>query len=173
MSATTDLFGLINVIIGNGMPANLGDAKTFEEINWGNSIKFLEGSVNFKGFCENFEIISNQNFNTVPFANFASNAEKVTGIVPIAHGGTNASTIQEAKTNLLLDNVDNTSDIYKFISKATLDVLLLKEEVSNKSTDGTFTSNSDIKYPTEKTAKTYVNSVIIKVLLTPPLRKKE
>jgi hypothetical protein len=38
--------------------------------------------------------------------------------------------------------------------------LLLKEDV-NKSTDGTLLSNSDVKYPTVKATKTYVDSAIV------------
>ena len=34
-----------------------------------------------------------------------------------------------------------------------------KEDVANKSTDGTFAANSDTKYPSEKATKTYVNSI--------------
>ena len=34
----------------------------------------------------------------------------------------------------------------------------LKENSANKSTDGTFTSNSDIKFPTERAVKTYIDS---------------
>ncbi len=33
-----------------------------------------------------------------------------------------------------------------------------KEDVANKSTDGTLASNSDIKYPSEKATKTYVDA---------------
>ena len=35
-----------------------------------------------------------------------------------------------------------------------------KENVANKSTDGTFASNSDLKYPTEKATKIYVDAAI-------------
>jgi hypothetical protein len=36
---------------------------------------------------------------------------------------------------------------------------ILKEDAINKSTDGTFSSNSDIKFPTEKATKTYVKKL--------------
>jgi len=159
-SVITDLFGMINVVIGYGKTMDLGSAKTFEEIDWGNSDKFLEVSVNFEGVCENFEIISTQKFNTVPFANFASNAKNITGLVSIENGGTNATNIQDAKVNLLLNNIDNTADIDKPISKATSEKISLLEKISNKSTDGTFSSNSDEKYPTEKATKTYIDNAI-------------
>ena len=41
-----------------------------------------------------------------------------------------------------------------------------KEDVANKSTDGTFASNSDIKYPTEKATKAYVDTKVAATTLT-------
>ena len=37
---------------------------------------------------------------------------------------------------------------------------LTPEDVVNKSTDGTLATNSDVKYPTEKAVKTYVDSQV-------------
>jgi len=44
--------------------------------------------------------------------------------------------------------------------KANTDALAGKENSSNKSTDGTLSTNSDTKFPTEKATKTYVDSKI-------------
>jgi hypothetical protein len=79
--------------------------------------------------------------------------------VPIENGGTNATSIVGAKENLLLNNVDNTGCI-KPISTATSDALLLKkEDLLNKSTDGKFLSNSDEKYPL-RAKKTYIDAAV-------------
>lgn len=43
---------------------------------------------------------------------------------------------------------------------AGLTALALKEDASNKSTDGTFASNSDTLYPSQKATKTYVDGLI-------------
>lgn len=43
---------------------------------------------------------------------------------------------------------------------AGLTTLALKEDASNKSTDGTFASNSDTLYPSQKATKTYVDGLI-------------
>ena len=161
VSTKTDVFGLVNVIIGTGTPIN---SNYYENINWNQNIEFLEVSVDLKGNCEDFEVISKQNFRAVPFANFAAKAENITGVVSFENGGTNSTSFQEARTNLLLNNLDNTSDFDKPISNATSNALLLKEDVLNKSTDGTFISNSDVKYPTEKATKMYVDSAIANVV---------
>jgi hypothetical protein len=50
--------------------------------------------------------------------------------------------------------------------------LLLKEDVLNKSTDGTLLSNSDVKYPTVKATKTYVDSAIVNGVLDASVTEK-
>jgi hypothetical protein len=169
VSTTTDLFGMVNVKIGNSLSS---DIDSFENIDWNKSGKSLQVSIDFKGVCEDFEVISKQNFSVVPFAKFASSAEKITGIVPIENGGTNATSIVGAKENLLLNNVDNTSDVLKPISTATSDALLLKEDVLNKSTDGKFLSNSDEKYPTERATKTYIDAAVASGVVDASLTEK-
>jgi hypothetical protein len=86
-------------------------------------------------------------------------ASKLTGTVAIANGGTGASTIAAAKTNLLLNNVDNTSDIDKPISTLTQTALDTKENVANKSATITL-GTSDVLFPTQKAVKTYVDAAV-------------
>jgi hypothetical protein len=43
---------------------------------------------------------------------------------------------------------------------AVFDALVLKEDAINKSIDGTFASNSDVLFPTEKATKTYVDAQV-------------
>jgi hypothetical protein len=56
----------------------------------------------------------------------------VTGVVAIANGGTNATTVTNAKINLNLGNVDNTSDSNKPISNATQTALNTKAAISGQ-----------------------------------------
>jgi hypothetical protein len=86
-------------------------------------------------------------------------ASKLTGVVVIANGGTGASTVAAAKTNLALNNVDNTSDINKPISTLTQTALDLKENTANKSPITTL-GTSDILFPTQKAVKTYVDAAV-------------
>lgn len=62
------------------------------------------------------------------------------------------------KSDVGLSNVDNTSDANKPVSSATTTALNLKEDSSNKDTDGTLAANSDAKYASQKAAKTYTDT---------------
>ena len=128
----TDAFGMVNLIIGSGQQTG-GYAASFKAIYWSTVAKKLAVGVNVKGSCNTFVEISNQDFSFVPFAYSANNAENVTGVVPIENGGTNATTVIQAKTNLQLQNVNNTSDANKPISAASQNALNLKvDKVTGK-----------------------------------------
>jgi len=92
-------------------------------------------------------------------------ATKLTGVVAIANGGTGASTAANAKTNLALNNVDNTTDVNKPISTLTQAALDLKENSANKSSTITL-GISDVLFPTQKAVKTYVDAAIATTVIT-------
>ncbi|MCL9770575.1 hypothetical protein NAT47_09100 [Flavobacterium sp. HXWNR69] len=165
ITTTTDKYGMVNLIIGTGNQVG-GYASSFTNIDWNTTSKSLIVGLDVSGMCNDFVEISNAPFSVVPFAynSFnATNASNITGIVPITNGGTNATTVQDAKTNLGLDQVNNTSDINKPISTATQNALALKENSSNKSTDATLADGTNTKFPTELAVKTYVNNQITTV----------
>ena len=64
------------------------------------------------------------------------------------------------KTDLSLSNVNNTSDADKELSIAASEALDLKEALSNKSLNLHMDSDSDLKYPSVKAVKTYVDATI-------------
>lgn len=68
------------------------------------------------------------------------------------------------KADVGLSNVDNTSDANKPLSIAEIAALLLKENVSNKSTNVTTDGASDTKYPSVKAVKTYVDANILTIV---------
>jgi hypothetical protein len=78
------------------------------------------------------------------------------------------------KTDIGLSEVDNTSDEDKPISIATQAALDLKqdildftpEDVVNKSTDETFSGNSDTLYPSQKAVKLFVENLIAEIDLS-------
>jgi hypothetical protein len=132
VTVTTDSYGMVNLVIGNGTQTG-GYASSFNTIVWSNSKKYLKVSLDQSGVCSTFEEISNQLLTYVPFALAADSAAFVSGIVGIAHGGTNATTVIGAKTNLQLQNVDNTSDLNKPLSTATQNALNTKvDKVAGK-----------------------------------------
>jgi hypothetical protein len=157
ITTTTDEFGMVNLVIGSGVQ-NGGYASSFATIYWSVDVKSLKVGIDVSGKCVDFVEISNQKFETIPFAFAARNAENVTGVVAIENGGTNAITVLGAKTNLELQNVDNTRDINKPISTATQVALNLKENIANKSVDLILDGASDVKYPSAKAVKTYVDA---------------
>ena len=158
VSTTTDEYGMVNLVIGFGNQSD-GYATSFADVYWNVQQKSLKVGVDLNSYyCLNFVEISNQLFSSVPFALSAVNAENVTGVVSIENGGTNATTLNGALTNLGLENVDNTSDINKPISNFTQQALDLKEDLTNKSTNVAIDSGSDTKYPSVKAVKTYVDA---------------
>ena len=155
----TDQYGMVNLIIGTGLQTD-GYATSFETISWDSMKKSLEVGVSTSGSCAAFTEISNQPFTNVPFAYSATNATTITGIVSIENGGTNATSLLEAKKNLGIENIDNTSDLNKPVSSATKTELDSKEISSNKSSDVIFDGDSNTKYPTVKAVKTYFETGI-------------
>ncbi|MEN9907451.1 MAG: hypothetical protein RLZZ540_592, partial [Bacteroidota bacterium] len=153
----TDGFGMVNLVIGKGTQT-AGYAASFKSIVWSSSKKSLIVGININGNCTTYTEISNQEFSYAPLAFSAINAENVTGVVAIENGGTNAVTVLGARTNLQINNVDNTTDLNKPISTATQTALNLKENLVNKSTNVTTDGTSDTKYPSVKSVKTYVDA---------------
>jgi hypothetical protein len=71
----------------------------------------------------------------------------------------NTININVNKTDLGLDQVNNTSDVNKPISTATQTALNGKEDVSNKSTDVNL-GTSNTLYPTQNAVKTYTDNLL-------------
>lgn len=71
----------------------------------------------------------------------------------------NTVNIYVNKTDLGLNNVDNTSDLNKPVSTATQTALNGKEDLTNKSTN-TNLGTSDTLYPSQKAVKTYVDTAV-------------
>ena len=61
---STDRFGMINTIIGRGQ-VSYG---SWNEINWGDSLKFLKVEVNIDGQCSNYTLLAFEELTAVPYA---------------------------------------------------------------------------------------------------------
>ncbi|UAJ14009.1 beta strand repeat-containing protein [Aquirufa lenticrescens] len=151
----TDEYGLVNLIIGGGV--NTGKAGTFTSLSWDGVTKSIITNVSFDQGGRYTEV-SNQKFTYVPYTLLAETAVKLSGVLPIASGGTGATNAIAARTNLGLGNVDNTADVDKQVSIPTLAILDTKESLANKSTNIIADSASSVKYPSVKAIKDYIDN---------------
>ena len=151
----TDEYGLVNLVIGAGV--NTGKAGTFTSLSWDGVTKNIITSVSFDQGGRYTEV-SNQKLTYTPYTLLAETAVKLAGVLPIASGGTGATNAIAARTNLGIGNVDNTADMDKPVSTATLAILDVKESLANKSTNIMADSASSVKYPSVKAIKEYIDS---------------
>ena len=107
------------------------------------------------------KLIIPRNINGVAFDGSSDITINPVNTVDIAHGGTGAVSILGIKQNINIENVDNTSDASKPISVLTQQALDSKENTSNKSISLNTDGSSDIKYPTAKAVKTYVDATTV------------
>ena len=122
---TTNAQGLFTAVIGDtGAISSLGN---FTTINWRNTPKFLKIEMDPTAGTS-FITMGTTQFQYVAYAQFANSvdAENITGVVPVARGGTGANSLSSFKTTLALNNVNNTTDLSKPISTATQTALDLK-----------------------------------------------
>ena len=121
----TNAQGLFTAVIGDtGAISTVGN---FTIINWKNSPKFLKIEMDAAAGT-NFITMGTTQFQYVAYAQYANSvdAENITGIVPVARGGTGANSLSSFKSSLALDKVNNTADLTKPISTATQAALDLK-----------------------------------------------
>lgn len=141
----TDAYGLVNLLIGSVSSAS------FNSLVWDSSQKSLYVYASFDQ-GGSYTKISEQKLTYSPYTLFAETAGKLGGVLGIAGGGTGATTVADARLNLGLDQVNNTSDAAKPVSTATQTALNLKANVSDvtaalaaKADTGTIKSYVDTK----------------------------
>lgn len=164
---TTNAQGLFTAVIGDTGSINvLGN---FSTINWKNTPKYLKIEMD-PAAGNNFITMGATEFQYVAYAQFAKSvdAENISGVVPVARGGTGANSLSAFKTAMALDKVNNTADTEKPISAKTQTALDLKLNADDTSkytkqiwTDSALLSkinNTDtIKY----VKKTYADSSLL------------
>ncbi|MBO9573905.1 MAG: hypothetical protein J7497_17085, partial [Chitinophagaceae bacterium] len=105
----TNAVGLFNIVIGSaGAGAVSG---SIAGIDWSSEAKYLWIEMDVRG-TGNFVNLGTTQLQSVPYAihaKSAANAVNITGIVALANGGTGASTADQARVNLGLGSVNNTS----------------------------------------------------------------
>jgi hypothetical protein len=128
----TNAQGLFTTVIGDqGAISTLGK---FTTINWKLSPKFLKIEMDAAAGT-NFITMGTTQFQYVAYAQFAKSvdAENIVGIVPVALGGTGVNSLTGLKTALILNNVNNTTDLNKPISTLTQNALDLKLNAADTS----------------------------------------
>jgi hypothetical protein len=128
----TNANGLVTLEIGIGIPLT----GTFAAIDWSSGTYFIKTETDPTGGT-NYTITGTSQLLSVPYALYAKTADNVTGIVAVANGGTGATTVSGAKTSLGLGNIDNTTDLLKPVSNATLTALNLKAPFASPTFTGT------------------------------------
>ena len=115
---TTNPQGVFAVVVGDDKA--LTKSTNFSTINWTPSPKFIKVEMDPNAGA-NYLVMGTSRLQAVPFAFYANgvDASNVKGVLPVSSGGTGVVSISELKTNLSLDQVNNTSDASKPISTAT------------------------------------------------------
>jgi hypothetical protein len=115
----TDAYGMVNVLIGSQ------NAAAFSALVWDINPRNMQVWVSFDQ-GGTYTKVSEQVLTYTPYALYAETtgtAGKLSGTLTISEGGTGAKTAENARTNLGLGNVDNTSDANKPVSIATQNAL--------------------------------------------------
>jgi len=154
-----------NIIVGGSLNAT-GVATLNDNLSV-SGVTTLAGNASVAG---TFSTTGVATFNAQPIMNSLTASKPVftdankgltsSGVLGIDQGGTGATTVANAKFNLGLDYVNNTSDLAKPISAAAQTALDLKEDLSNKSTSITTDATSNTKYPSVKSVKDYVDGTV-------------
>ena len=119
---TTNAQGLFTAVIGDSF--TISTLGKFSDIDWKLSPKFLKIEID-PAAGNNFITMGTTQFQFVAYAKFANSvlAENISGIVPVARGGTGSNSLTTLKSNLALDKVNNTADSSKPISNSTQSAL--------------------------------------------------
>lgn len=120
----TDAYGLVNLMIGSVSTAS------FNALVWDSSQKSLYVYASFDQ-GGSYTKISEQKLTYSPYTLFAETAGKLGATLSISGGGTGATTAADARANLGLEQVNNTSDAAKPVSTATQTALNLKANVTD------------------------------------------
>jgi uncharacterized protein (TIGR02145 family) len=129
---TTNAQGLFTAVIGDtGAISTLGN---FTTINWKLTPKFLKIEMD-PAAGNNFITMGTTQFQYVAYAQFAKSvdAENIVGTIPVTLGGTGVNSLTGLKTALILNNVNNTTDLSKPISTLTQTALDLKLNAADTS----------------------------------------
>lgn len=101
-------------------------------------------------------------------ASAASAASTLAGALTKANNLSDLTNVGTAKTNLGLNNVDNTSDVNKPVSTAQQSAINLRVPLTYLDTDTALTANSDTKIATQKATKAAIAAAIAGLINSAP-----
>ena len=125
-TVTTNAQGIFNIVIGDATGA-ISTTGSYQNIAWNAPPHFIRLEMD-PAAGNNFMTLGTTQFQYVAYAQFSNGvaAENITGIVPVARGGTGANSLSNLKNTMNLDKVNNTADAEKPISAKTKTALDLK-----------------------------------------------
>ncbi len=132
----TNAQGVFSIVIGDGTALSV--VGNFSSIDWKQKPKFLKVEMD-PDAGNNYTTMGTTQLQTVPYSNYSIYSEKagavdansISGLIPVARGGTGVSDLQTLKVGLNLDKVNNTSDLDKPISFSTQASLNTKLNLSD------------------------------------------
>ena len=131
-SVATNTQGIFSIVVGDtGTISTIG---TYASISWKSSSKFLKVEMDPNNGI-NFISMGTTPLQYVPFSYYSNgvDAANVAGILPVKSGGTGVASISDLKVALVLDKVNNTSDLDKPISTLTQTALDFKLNAADTS----------------------------------------
>ncbi|MBQ4376177.1 MAG: hypothetical protein II793_00600, partial [Bacteroidales bacterium] len=96
---TTNANGLLSVILGQGIPSNLGGE--FSDINWANGPYFIKSQVDVDGSGD-FSLTSTQQMLSVPYAMHANSASSLIGLTD------SLNTVRQTINDVITLGINNT-----------------------------------------------------------------
>jgi hypothetical protein len=123
--AATNAQGIFSVVVGDSIRASA--IGTFKNIKWDDGIKFLKVEMDPTAATSYINMGTTQ-LQYVPYSFYSLGVDgsNVKGIVSVNSGGTGVTSLQELKTALSIDKIDNTSDSLKSVSIETRKILNTK-----------------------------------------------
>ena len=121
----TNSQGIFSIVVGDSANAKL--LGSFKNIVWSEGPKFLKVEMDPAGGTNYINMGATQ-LQYVPYSfySYGVDAGNVKGIIPIKAGGTGVASIEDLKTALNLDKINNTADLSKPVSALTKTALDLK-----------------------------------------------
>jgi len=139
-SVSTNTQGIFSIVVGDtGAISTIG---TYASISWKTSSKFLKVEMDPNNGTS-FISMGTTPLQYVPFSYYSNgvDAANVAGVLPVKSGGTGVATISDLKVALVLDKVNNTSDIDKPISTLTQTALGTKLSTTGNAATATTAEN--------------------------------